>query len=809
MGWLALLALIPIILHWLMRPRPKQLLFPALRLIQLRKKQNTRRLKLRHLTLLLLRVGVILGIVFTLARPRVPSAGYLPTPGEWGIFVGIIVAAFILYALLARYRSPANLSFAEQTRRGRRRIFGIGGVAALLIFIFVLWPLQARIRSDSNNPAPTLNANIPVAAAFVFDTSLSMEYQQQGKTRLDVAREIAVNYLQTLPRNSSIALTDTSTLTPLRFSNDLSTTITRIGRLETHTVSQTLDEKLLATIEAHLAEINRITAAGSTPANTPTDDYIREIYLFTDLSRGAWSETRIQNLADKLQASPQIGLYLIDVSSETITNTSLNNLKLSDSLVPVGSEVRLSLTLNSTSSAPEERQVELFLQSADPPGELIKQEQLSLQTSASAPATAQFLLKNIQGRIRQGEIRLTSSDPLHFDDVQSFSLETLPPVKMLVVSDVKNDAQFWIAALSPQEFQRQGRTSVRCDWVSPQLFSEKTLDEYSAIAFINVREIPERNWNMLEAFVERGGGLALILGKEVDAVSYFEPPAALKLLPAQLFGHASFDPPEFFDLEPGLNHPLLKKFSELQITTLNDTEVKRYWRVEPQEGANTLIRFSDDRLSPALVERSYGKGRVLLFATGVSRQGWNELPVSGWQWVVLADQMARYLAQRTFVNLNYTAGESVLTSLPDDVAERNFLLRKPGGQQVPYDAPAEQSTLLINDLDQLGSYRLLSAARDSRFERGFSVNYAPRESDLTRIETQDLTQRLGKERYRVVRSLADLDRTVRTGRIGVEALPEFFLLLILFFVGELLLSNLFYREDQQPLETPVRTPKAA
>ncbi|MCA9096292.1 MAG: BatA domain-containing protein, partial [Planctomycetaceae bacterium] len=45
MGWLALLAVIPVILHWLMRPQPKKLLFPALRLIQIRKKQNTRRLR--------------------------------------------------------------------------------------------------------------------------------------------------------------------------------------------------------------------------------------------------------------------------------------------------------------------------------------------------------------------------------------------------------------------------------------------------------------------------------------------------------------------------------------------------------------------------------------------------------------------------------------------------------------------------------------------------------------------------------------------------------------------------------------------
>ncbi|MCA9096325.1 MAG: hypothetical protein KDA68_22755, partial [Planctomycetaceae bacterium] len=83
-----------------------------------------------------------------------------------------------------------------------------------------------------------------------------------------------------------------------------------------------------------------------------------------------------------------------------------------------------------------------------------------------------------------------------------------------------------------------------------------------------------------------------------------------------------------------------------------------------------------------------------------------------------------------------------------------------------------------------------------------------RESDLTPLPDTELETRLGKDRYRIVRSIEELDRTVRTGRIGVEALPEFFTLLVLFFVGELALSNLFYREDQQDHASQIR-PKAA
>ena len=47
---------IPLILHFLLKQKPKKLLFPALRLIEQRRKQNVRRMRLRHLWLMLLRM---------------------------------------------------------------------------------------------------------------------------------------------------------------------------------------------------------------------------------------------------------------------------------------------------------------------------------------------------------------------------------------------------------------------------------------------------------------------------------------------------------------------------------------------------------------------------------------------------------------------------------------------------------------------------------------------------------------------------------------------------------------------------------
>ena len=69
--------MIPIILHLLMRQKPKLLEFPALRFIQKRHDTNQRRLRLRHLLLLLLRAGAIALLALALARPSIKFSSRL------------------------------------------------------------------------------------------------------------------------------------------------------------------------------------------------------------------------------------------------------------------------------------------------------------------------------------------------------------------------------------------------------------------------------------------------------------------------------------------------------------------------------------------------------------------------------------------------------------------------------------------------------------------------------------------------------------------------------------------------------------
>jgi hypothetical protein len=387
--------------------------------------------------------------------------------------------------------------------------------------------------------------------------------------------------------------------------------------------------------------------------------------------------------------------------------------------------------------------------------------------------------------------------------VQYFTVEVQPPPQVLVVSDTRAAAQYWIEALAPSLLQKQGKSRWRCKYVAPAKLAKENLKGYAAVCLINVNEPSKGDWKRLAQFVEQGGGLAVVLGSEVNSNAY-DSPEAQAILPASLKGHVKFLPPEFLDLQD-LTHPLLRKFADWGVAELTSVEILKYWKVEPLPGASVIATYSDGRTSPALLERQHGRGRTVLFTTSVSQNGWNDLPVAaGPYFLAFADQTLSYLTRQANAVFNYTAGEDVVLKLDADHAEQKYLLRKPEHQQPFLDMPEGRTSVTFHNspqLDQLGQYRILGADPESKFERGFSLNPAPQEDQLARMEPAELDGLLGEKRYSLARSTEDLSRIVRGNAIGREIFPFMVFLMLAAFTTEHLVANRFYDADQPPPES--------
>lgn len=106
-------AVIPVVLHLIMRQKPRRLEFPALRFVRQRQISNTRRLRLRQLLLLLLRMGVICLLAAALARPTITASGVL-------VHREAPVAAAVIFDTSPRM----DYRHANQTRLEAARDFG-------------------------------------------------------------------------------------------------------------------------------------------------------------------------------------------------------------------------------------------------------------------------------------------------------------------------------------------------------------------------------------------------------------------------------------------------------------------------------------------------------------------------------------------------------------------------------------------------------------------------------------------------------------------------------------------------------------
>ncbi len=211
---------------------------------------------------------------------------------------------------------------------------------------------------------------------------------------------------------------------------------------------------------------------------------------------------------------------------------------------------------------------------------------------------------------------------------------------------------------------------------------------------------------------------------------------------------------------------MVKRFADWGTTELTAVEILKYWRVEPLVDASVVARFTDLRTSAALLDRPLGNGRVALWTTGLDRTGWNDLAASGWSFLALCDQIVRHVSRGADVSWNHAIGDTVSVPLDTEPIPARVLMRTPNMRQIRLEVPANARTLPVKELTQPGNYRLLGDEPDSPFEAGLSVTIPGVESDLTRVTAEQLTERLGKDRYALATSIEGLRREVRAGRVG-------------------------------------------
>jgi len=455
--------------------------------------------------------------------------------------------------------------------------------------------------------------------------------------------------------------------------------------------------------------------------------------------------------------------------------------------------------------------VELFVEEFDPDRPLIVDGQLLLpkavrrdhQEIELEPDGSQkinFRVRGLPVGVHHGSVRLARDDNLAVDNVRYFTVEVVEAWPVLVVAPAGVETALLTEAIAPYEFRQTNRARFQCTVVGQGDLDNHALENYAVVSLVDPGPLTPPQWQRLARFVERGGGLGIFLGHNAAATTAFNTEEARRVLGGKLARVWRAAEGGVFLAPSRYDHPVLAAFRD-QATSVpwNASPVFLHWVLDDLGPDTTIVApLSDGK--PAIVETVLGRGRVLTWTTPVSdplrpagRACWNELPTSeiNWPYFVLINESFRHLAGTRDQRLNYLVGETARLQNDTDAYPARYDLFPPRDELL--DVTAHEGAVEVRGTDRPGNYRL-KGFRGGPVTRGFSVNLAPRESDLRRLSREQLEAILGQDRYQLARNRDEIVMEVGQARVGREFYPYLMALLVMVLGLEHLFSNRFYRQ---------------
>ena len=733
-------------------------------------------------------------------------------------------------------------------RKLRLRHFLLLLMRMLLIALFCLALYQPTVLSERLN----LSGEQPIAAVIVLDTSPSMGYVQNEKTRLDEARKRVLEFLDELPSKSLVAIVDTGEM------NGHWTDVTE-ARKQVERIDKPRGGNQPVT--SGLAEAYRLLSAVDQESES-SEPWPRLVAVFTDRAAASWDNSRTEDLK-KLQERippPKPAHAIFDVGVEHPTNVAILSAEMQPQVIAANQVAAVTVTV--AASGPLD----------SPPAEVVVRGKLDGSTNVDRKGAAVpngqsraliFEFKDLKPGLHQVEFNLEATDKLMFDNYRylTFKVGEARRILTIVDDDDPQAALFW-------QFAHQSKGEYGCVVVTTSQVSmvdgsqtvveykpdsqkpaiTENIREFDTVCLMDVKNPSLKDargidnlWDKLRPYVEGGGKLLIIPGANLSPEGYA---AGGTLMPGtfkDVISTSSLEPPPPDQTAPGwpvslkgregvtwflddsiIQHPMLRPFQEWTAKgnvdiIKNPRRVTRFWDVSKADGAAVVVYYNDAEKPPgrhpAVLERGIPdpkdpkkiKGRVVLLTTLLDAHAdqWNnywELVDSSWN-VTFPWLLARYLVGDTAdANFNYLTGQSVTVPLPKEGVPKGtkVVLEGPPDVIVGSDALIEvgdrQTELRIGPprTNQPGNYRL--SVPERKWRDGYSLNGPPDESTLDKVPVETIEDLTGKNSVVPVdrnRSLREIMEIV----IGspVDLFPWLLIAVLLLLVLEGLVANRFYR----------------
>ncbi|RJO64136.1 MAG: VWA domain-containing protein [Myxococcales bacterium] len=643
------------------------------------------------------------------------NGGFVHPALLWGLALAALpVIIHLINRRRARLVRFAAVHFVRLTNRRLARRLKLKQFLLLLLRTLLLLALPLLLSRPYTVP-PTVSATAagtdqPTTRAILIDRSLSMRAKEEGETLFDRAKAKATDLVQ------SAGEQDGFVLVPAPFSDDVEAIGPTFSRRDVLDAIEALEPSYLATDFTAALDKTRALLDGATLSE-------RRVYLIGDFTRTGYDADFSLNVGEK-----PVPVAAIDVrEGRPLPNAALIDVKLVRSFFTGPRDWKATATAANWSAEPVDAlPLSLVVGGKEAASGFVA-------IDANATATKDFILRLDEAGTTPLEARLPD-DALGGDNAAVTLVNVTRDLRALVVNGrpsatrYKDEVFYLKEALNPGGM---GRSQIFPTVITPDLLPQTPLDGIDLVFLAHVPTIAPETADKLRGFVANGGGLFISMGEHVDVDAYNE--RLPDLLPGWLRGertagdateNRAADVVHLSRLDYA--HPAFAVFGDETAKSLYDAPVRRYmvFDPDPSRPKTILAAFTDQ--SPAIVELSAGKGRVLFFATAVSRT-WSDLPIQP-GFLPLVQELARHLVA------GREGGEEIRLKVgqrwraPDGETIR--AVRRPDGKpaKLGKDKPD-----LTPPLSEPGLWRIQTTAG----EQAAIVVLDPAESDLRPLSPEE------------------------------------------------------------------------
>ena len=502
----------------------------------------------------------------------------------------------------------SSLIFITAAHRENARRFQLRQLLILLLRMAIIALIALALAR------PFLTLGLPVASVraktdviIVLDNSYSMAYQDINGIRLDKAKTLATDIIDTLRHGDRAALILMSDI-PKPVFRQLTPDIESV----TAAINDTETSYRTTNVQPSLELAHEIL--------TESEQLNKEIYLISDFAQNGWANW------NRLPNRSGARIALIPVAEGEAHNTSIKEIRPSNQLIGVDLPFQLNVTTVNHSVAPLNQNIlTLFIG-----GEKQKTMSFSVAANESLNTTLTYNFSTPGTHI--GYLTLTD-DRLNIDNQRYFALDALGEVRVLCVGE---QTEYLTLALNPHTDSRQPsavssqqrdfltdrqqlslrskhNTMILPTQCTPDEFVTFPLEDYDVIVLADVLTMSRQMSAQLREFTRHGKSIIVFVSDRSNATSYNEPDNVW-WFPAQLGSLLTWTPPQRVQVYEE-THPIFDIFPSDGFSMQYAPQFYNGIALQPSSESNVIARFGDD--TPFLVERSQGTSTVLLYNCGL------------------------------------------------------------------------------------------------------------------------------------------------------------------------------------------------